>query len=63
MKRVPGYDLYEEYVEAVPGPAIVISKETYEKMKHSRIDKEKREKLAMNAGRLNITKNHNERNR
>ena len=34
-----------EYVEAVPGPAIVISKETYKKMQENNNAKQNQEKL------------------
>ena len=34
-----------EYVEAVPGPAIVISKETYKKMKENNNAKQNQERL------------------
>lgn len=34
-----------EYVEAVPGPAIVISKQTYEKMQQQDNSKENKERL------------------
>ena len=34
-----------EYVEAVPGPAIIISKQTYEKMKNEDKSAENRERL------------------
>ena len=34
-----------EYVEAVPGPAIVISKETYKKMQENENSKQNKEKL------------------
>ena len=49
-----------EYVEAVPGPAFIVSKETYERMKKSTIDKERREQLSINASRLNINKSNQE---
>lgn len=35
----------KEYVEAVPGPAIVISKETYKKMQENNNAKENKERL------------------
>lgn len=34
-----------EYVEAVPGPAIVISKETYKKMQENNNSKQNKERL------------------
>ena len=34
-----------EYVEAVPGPAIVISKETYKKMQENKNAKQNQERL------------------
>lgn len=35
----------EEHVEAVPGPAIVISKETYKKMQENNQAKQNKERL------------------
>lgn len=49
-----------EYVEAVPGPAFVVSKETYKRMKTSTTDKEKWDRISANAKKLNITHDKSE---
>ena len=52
-----------EYIEAVPGPAIIISKETYEKMKKDnscKQNKERLEKYAEFFKRIKKTKKSND---
>lgn len=49
-----------EYVEAVPGPAIVISKETYKKMQENNNAKENGERLKKYAGFFERVNNESE---
>ena len=50
----------EEYVEAVPGPALVISKETYNKMQQNNQSKQNKERLKQYRAFLNKIKNEAE---
>lgn len=50
----------EERVEAVPGPALVISKETYKKMQQNNQSKQNKERLKQYRAFLNKIKNEAE---